>query len=94
MSTLQITLSEELDRFVAAKVEDGTCTDANAVIQTALRRMEQEEREDEEKMVALRKAIQDGIDSGVAEGDVFAELYSYIDEVAAKSKKEKSLAGV
>jgi len=46
--------------------------------------LEKEEREYEEKMAELRTAIQEGLDSGVAEEGVFERLYAYIDELAAK----------
>jgi antitoxin ParD1/3/4 len=74
MSTLQITLSEELDRFVASKVKDGTCADASEVVNSALRLLEREEREYDEKMAALCAAIQVGLDSGVAEPGTFERI--------------------
>ena len=74
MSTLQITLSEELDRFVASKVKDGTCADASEVVNSALRLLEREEREYDENMAALCAAIQVGLDSGVAEPGTFERI--------------------
>jgi hypothetical protein len=42
--------------------------------------------EDQAKVEALRKAIQSGEESGIAEGDVFEELRSYIRKVAAERR--------
>jgi antitoxin ParD1/3/4 len=94
MSIHNLQLSDELANFVAARVASGEYPDASAVVSSALRLLEREQREYDEKMVALRAAIQEGLDSGVAEGDVFAELFTYIDELAAEAEKDRSLAGV
>jgi hypothetical protein len=40
-------------------------------------------------MAALRTAIQEGLDSGVAEEGVFERLYAYIDELAAKETAQQ-----
>lgn len=83
MPTRNVSLTKELDQFVAAKVKAGLYANASEVMRTALRLLEKEEREYEEKLAALRAAIDEGDASGVAEGDVFARLYDYIDELAA-----------
>jgi antitoxin ParD1/3/4 len=83
MPTRNVNLTDELDRFVAARVESGKYANASEVVRSALRLLERDEREYEEKIAALREAIAEGDASGDAEADVFARLYSYIDELAA-----------
>jgi antitoxin ParD1/3/4 len=83
MPTRNVSLPKELDRFVTAKVEAGTYANASEVMRTALRLLERDEREYEEKLAALRAAIAEGDASGDAEDGVFDRLDAYIDELAA-----------
>ncbi len=83
MPTRNVSLTRELDAFVAAKVETGLYANASEVMRTALRLLEREEREYEEKLAALRVAIAEGDASPDAEEGVFERLYAYIDELAA-----------
>jgi len=71
MPTRSVNLTDELDRFISAKVESGRYESASEVVQEALRTLEQEEQEDEAKLVALRAAIDEGDASGIAEDGVF-----------------------
>jgi antitoxin ParD1/3/4 len=84
MPTRNVSLTKELDQFVAAKVKEGLYANASEVMRSALRLLEKEEREYEEKMTALRAAIAEGDASGDAEEGVFERLYAYIDELAAR----------
>ena len=59
---------------IAAKVASGDFANASEVMRTALRLLERDEREHEQKMAALRTAIDQGIASGVAEPGVFARV--------------------
>ena len=83
MPTRNVSLTKELDQFIAAKVEAGLYANASEVMRTALRLLEKEEREYEEKMAVLRAAIAEGLASGVAEDGVFDRLDAYIEELAA-----------
>src|SRR5579862_2812577 len=74
MPTRNVNLTEELDRFVLAKVESGRYENASEVIRAALRTLERDEQEYEVKLAALRAAIDEGDTSGVARGDVFARV--------------------
>ena len=74
MPTRNVSLTKELDRFIARSVKRGRYANASDVVRSALRLLEQEEREFEEKMAALRKAIQEGLDSGVAEPGIFDRI--------------------
>jgi antitoxin ParD1/3/4 len=72
--TRNVNLTPELDRFVASRVETGLYANASEVMRAALRLLEEEEREQEEKMRALRAAIKKGMASGIAEPGVFTRL--------------------
>ena len=71
MPTRNVNLTEELDRFVLSKVESGRYENASEVVRSALRALEREEREYEAKLEALRAAIDEGMASGIFEGDPF-----------------------
>jgi antitoxin ParD1/3/4 len=71
MPTRNVNLTPELDRFVLSRVESGRYENASEVVRDALRSMERKEQVYEEKLAALRAAIQAGLDSGVFEGDPF-----------------------
>jgi antitoxin ParD1/3/4 len=74
MPTRNVNLTQELDRFVLARVESGRFENASEVVRAALRTLEREERLYEAKLEALRAAIDEGDASGIAEGDVFAQV--------------------
>jgi len=74
MPTRNVSLPEKLDQFITAKVESGDYANASEVMRTALRLLEKEEREYEEKMTALRAAIAEGDASGDAEEGVFERI--------------------
>jgi antitoxin ParD1/3/4 len=82
MPTRNVNLTKELDQFVASRVESGLYANASEVMRSALRLLEKEEREYEEKMAVLRAAIAEGDASGDAEEGVYERLYAYIDELA------------
>lgn len=66
MPTLHVNLTEDLNRFIAEKVESGCYADASEVVSEALRCLERANRSDEEKIAALRAAIEAGFASGRA----------------------------
>jgi antitoxin ParD1/3/4 len=74
MPTRNVNLTPELDNFITAKIESGRYENASEVVRAALRELEREEQEHEAKMVALIQAIEEGDASGVATGDVFADV--------------------
>ena len=77
--TLHLYLTEELEHYVAQKVEAGTYSSADDFVLAGLRSLKQSEEEHEAKVLALQVAIQEGIDSGIAEGDIFAQLREELD---------------
>jgi antitoxin ParD1/3/4 len=74
MPTRNVSLTKELDQFVASKVEAGLYANASEVMRTGLRLLERDEREYEEKLAALRTAIDQGLASGIAEPGVFSRI--------------------
>ncbi len=58
-----ISLGNYFDNFVQDRVSEGRYKNVSEVIRAGLRLLEEEES----KMIALRKAIQEGIDSGFVE---------------------------
>jgi antitoxin ParD1/3/4 len=74
MPTRNVSLTKELDEFVSSRVEGGLYANASEVMRTALRLLEKEEREYEEKMAALRAAIAVGDASEDAEEGVFERI--------------------
>jgi antitoxin ParD1/3/4 len=74
MPTRNVSLTDELDRFVLNKVKSGRYENASEVVRAALRTMENEERRYEAKLEALRTAIDEGDVSGVADGDPFTRV--------------------
>jgi antitoxin ParD1/3/4 len=92
MPTRNVSLPEKLDQFITAKVESGEFANASEVMRTALRLLEKEEREFEEKMAVLRAAIAEGLASGIAEPGVFERLDAYIEELEAGKEECRRIA--
>jgi antitoxin ParD1/3/4 len=74
MPTRNISLTPELDSFIAAKIQNGRYENASEVVRAALRNLEREEQEYEAKFAAVLKAIDEGEASGIAESDVFEQI--------------------
>jgi antitoxin ParD1/3/4 len=85
MPTRNVNLTDELDRFVLAKVKTGRYENASEVIRAALRTLERDEREYQAKLAALRAAVDAGDASGVARGNVFARARKTL-KLPAKSR--------
>ena len=60
---MHISLTPELESRVKAKVETGFYNNASEVIRAGLRLL----ADDESRIVALKSAIEEGINSGIAE---------------------------
>ncbi len=59
-----ISLGNHFENFIEHSVNDGRFNNASEVVRAGLRLLEEEEN----KIIALRKAINDGIESGRAVG--------------------------
>ena len=60
MPTRNVNLTDQLDRFVAAKVESGSYENASEVVRAGLRALERIEQEYETRLALLRAAIDEG----------------------------------
>ena len=92
MPTRNVSLTEELDSFVNERIQSGDYDNASEVIRAALRALRQVELEDEAKVKALRVAIKEGLDSGIYEGDVIAEMHELIVRRSEKNARKEKLS--
>lgn len=74
MPTRNVSLTPELDRFVAKRIRKGAYENASEVVRAGLRSLEREEREFEAKLAALRAAVDAGDSSEQTRGDSFARI--------------------
>lgn len=58
-----ISIGEYFDRFIKSRISTGRYKNASEVVRAGLRLLEEEEN----KIMALRATIREGIDSGIAE---------------------------
>ena len=63
MRTTSVALGPHFEDFIQASILSGRYNNASEVVRSGLRLLEIEEQ----KLMALRSAIQEGIDSGIAE---------------------------
>ena len=89
MPTRNVNLPKGLDRFVASSVKKGRYSNASEVMRSALRLLEKEEREFEEKMAALRTVIAEGDAGGAVDGEEFFDEQFASLEGAARQKSKK-----
>jgi antitoxin ParD1/3/4 len=85
MPTRNVSLTDELDRYVEQSVQSGHYESASEVIRAAIRALKQSEAEDQAKVEALKVAIQEGFDSGIYEGDIVSEMRALIRQRAAEN---------
>ena len=74
-----ITLGDYFDRFIQNRISAGRYKNTSEVVRAGLRLLEEEEN----KLIALREAIQEGIDSGIV--DDF-DPKSHLQEIKAERK--------
>jgi antitoxin ParD1/3/4 len=87
MPTRNVSLTDELDKYIEKSVKSGQYANASDVIRAALRTLRQSEKEDRARVEALRTAIQEGFDSGIAEGDVWDRIRRRIDARADAAER-------
>ena len=66
MSTMNISLTPQLEQLVQERVKSGRYTSASEVIREALRMMEEKDRLLGAKLDQLRQDIREGVESGPA----------------------------
>jgi len=74
-----VSLGDYFESFVETKINEGRFKNASEVIRAGLRLLEEEEN----KRLVLKKAIQEGIDSGIA-NDFDAKLH--LESLKARNK--------
>lgn len=79
MKNTSISLGNYFDQFVQTQVSAGRYKNVSEVIRAGLRLLENEES----KAIALRNAIQEGIDSGIAHD---FDRENHLQELKAKKK--------
>ncbi len=76
---ISVALGEHFAEFVQAQVEEGSYGDTSEVVRAGLRLLEEREA----KLKALRKAIDEGLESGPPEPFDIEELLSEVEREAA-----------
>lgn len=74
-----ISLGNYFESFIEHTISDGRFTNASEVIRAGLRLLEEEEN----RVIALRKAIQEGKDSGIAKD---FEPEKFLESLKARKK--------
>lgn len=69
-----ISLGDHFENFIENTVHTGRFNNASEVVRAGLRLLEDEEN----RIISLRKAIQEGIDSGIAEDFDPKEFLDYL----------------
>lgn len=74
--TLNVSLTPQLEELVKTKVSSGMYNSASELVREALRLLDERDQVREMRLQALRKAVQEGIDSGpgVPADEVFDRL--------------------
>jgi antitoxin ParD1/3/4 len=62
--SMNISLTPELEKFIADRVQSGMYNSASEVVREALRMLQEQQMFKEMKLAELRKEIQKGIESG------------------------------
>ena len=75
MPTRNVSLTTELDRAVAARVESGAYENASEVVRAGLRALADLEQLQAARLAAARTALEHGERSGVADGDTLGRLF-------------------
>jgi antitoxin ParD1/3/4 len=98
MPTRNVSLTREIDQFVTTKVKTGLYANASEVMRTALRNLEQDEREYEARLAALRASIAEGdacdLADDVNSDELRTHMDGYMDELAAKEEALRCQATV
>ena len=84
MKNTSVSLGSYFDEFVQARISEGRYKNVSEVIRAGLRLLENEEN----KALALRSAIQEGVDSGIAHD---FDANKNLEELKADHKKHGSI---
>jgi antitoxin ParD1/3/4 len=79
MRTINVNLTDALDRFVSERVASGKYENASEVVGAGLRELERHETTEAMKVERLRRLIEEGEASGIAEDFSFDDLLAESD---------------
>ncbi|MEO0036939.1 MAG: hypothetical protein RIQ59_150 [Bacteroidota bacterium] len=81
-----VSLGNYFENFVDSRISEGRFKNASEVIRAGLRLLlEEEEEEEESKIIALKKAISEGIESGIAKD---FDPKKHLESLKAKKKND------
>jgi antitoxin ParD1/3/4 len=84
-----VSLTEELDRYVAQRVASGHYDSASEVVRAAIRALRQADLEDQARVEALKAAIAEGLEGPFLDGPtVIAEMRERVRQ-RAKANRQK-----
>ena len=90
MPTRNVSLTEELDRYVEQRVASGHYDSASEVVRAAIRALKQSELEDQARVEALRAAIAEGLKGPFLDGStVMAEMRERV-RLRAEANRQKA----
>jgi antitoxin ParD1/3/4 len=93
MPTRNVSLTEELDRYVEQRVASGHYDSASEVVRAAIRALMQAELEDQAKVEALKVAIAEGLEGPYLDGPtVMAEMRELVRRRAEANRKKSNAA--
>jgi antitoxin ParD1/3/4 len=85
MATLNVSLTDALDRFVEDRVVSGEFQDASEVVSAGLTLLKKRAERDARKLERLRAAIQEGLDDLEAgRYEKVTDLEAWFDEIEAE----------
>ena len=89
MPTRNVSLTEELDRYVEQRVASGHYDSASEVVRAAIRALRQTDLEDQARVEALKAAIAEGLEGPFLDGPtVIAEMRERVRQ-RAKANRQK-----
>ena len=89
MPTRNVSLTVELDRYVAQRVASGHYDSASEVVRAAIRALRQADLEDQARVEALKAAIAEGLEGPFLDGPtVIAEMRERVRQ-RAKANRQK-----
>lgn len=92
MPTRNVSLTEELDRYVEQRVASGHYDNASEVVRAAIRALMQSELEDQAKVEALKVAIAEGLEGPFFDGPTVMEEMRQRIRQRAEANRQKSNA--
>ena len=93
MPTRNVSLTDELDRYIERSVKSGRYDNASEVVRAAIRELQQSEREDRAKVEALKVAIAEGLKGPYLDGpSVMAEMRERVRQRARANREKVKVA--